>query len=69
MPLKATLFPGDGIGPEISDAVTLMLKTAGVPIEWDKQVVDNTKADPRTNSFISVENLASVKVQGHKFSP
>ena len=62
-PLKATLFPGDGIGPEIADAVTLMLKTAGVPIEWDNQIVDNSKADPRTNSFISVENLESVKAR------
>ena len=60
-PLKATLFPGDGIGPEIADAVTLMLKTAGVPMEWDVQIVDNSKPDPRTNSFISVENLESVK--------
>jgi len=63
-PLKATLFPGDGIGPEISDAVTLMLKTAGVPVDWDVQVVSHDKPDPRTNSFISRENLDSVKKHG-----
>ena len=62
-PLKATLFPGDGIGPEISDAVTLMLKTAGVPMDWDVQVVSRDKPDPRTNSFITRENLDSVKVR------
>lgn len=32
---KITLIPGDGIGPEISDAVQLIFKTAGVPVEWE----------------------------------
>jgi isocitrate dehydrogenase (NAD+) len=62
-PLKATLFPGDGVGPEIADAVSLVLRTAGVPIQWDVQVVKHDKPDPRTNSFISRENLDSVKVR------
>lgn len=61
-PLKATLFPGDGVGPEICDAVSLMLKTAGVPVEWDVQLAAKDKPDPRTNSFITRENLDSVKV-------
>lgn len=63
-PLKATLFPGDGVGPEICDAVSLMLKTAGVPVEWDVQLAAKDKPDPRTNSFITRENLDSVKVGG-----
>ena len=62
-PLRATLFPGDGVGPEIADAVTLVLRTAGVQIEWEKQVVNHDKPDPRTNSFITRENLDSVKVR------
>ncbi len=62
-PLKATLFPGDGVGPEIADAVTLVLRTAGVPVDWDVQVVNHDKPDPRTNSFISRENLDSVKAR------
>ncbi len=61
-PLKATLFPGDGVGPEISDAVSLVLRTAGVPVEWDVQKVGD-KPDPRTNSFITRENLDSVKAR------
>ncbi len=32
-----TLIPGDGIGPEISDAVVDILKKAGAQIEWDIQ--------------------------------
>lgn len=32
-----TLIPGDGIGPEISDAVVRIIKAAGVEIDWDVQ--------------------------------
>ena len=32
-----TLIKGDGIGPEISDAVLRILKSAGVEINWDIQ--------------------------------
>lgn len=30
-----TLIPGDGIGPEICDAVTRILKAAGLQVNWD----------------------------------
>ncbi len=32
-----TLIPGDGIGPEITEAVTSILKEAGAQVEWDIQ--------------------------------
>lgn len=32
-----TLIPGDGIGPEITEAVTSILKAAGAQIAWDIQ--------------------------------
>jgi isocitrate dehydrogenase (NAD+) len=32
-----TLIPGDGIGPEITNSVTEILKAAGAQIEWDIQ--------------------------------
>src|SRR5438874_91654 len=31
-----TLIPGDGIGPEVTDAVVGILKAAGVSIEWER---------------------------------
>jgi isocitrate dehydrogenase (NAD+) len=31
-----TLVPGDGIGPEVSDAVIRILLAAGVAIDWDR---------------------------------
>lgn len=32
---KITLIPGDGVGPEISEAVQRILAAAKVPIEWE----------------------------------
>ena len=32
-----TLIPGDGIGPEITDAVIEIIEKAGVEINWDVQ--------------------------------
>lgn len=34
---KVTLIKGDGIGPEISEAVLKIIKAAGVEIDWDIQ--------------------------------
>ena len=34
---KVTLIPGDGIGPEITNSVTEILKAAGAEIEWEVQ--------------------------------
>lgn len=31
-----TLIPGDGIGPEVSEAVVRIIAAAGVQIEWDR---------------------------------
>jgi isocitrate dehydrogenase (NAD+) len=31
-----TLIPGDGIGPEVTDAVIRILKNAGLRIDWDR---------------------------------
>jgi isocitrate dehydrogenase (NAD+) len=35
--IPATLIPGDGIGPEITGAVTSVLDAIGSPFEWDVQ--------------------------------
>ena len=36
-PIPATLIPGDGIGPEITEAVVAILDTLGSPFAWDLQ--------------------------------
>jgi isocitrate dehydrogenase (NAD+) len=35
--IEATLIPGDGIGPEIVEAVVAILDAAGAPFAWDVQ--------------------------------
>jgi len=35
--IPATLVPGDGIGPEITDAVVGILEAAGAPFVWETQ--------------------------------
>ncbi|MGH9565898.1 MAG: isocitrate/isopropylmalate family dehydrogenase, partial [Candidatus Angelobacter sp.] len=32
---KITLIPGDGIGPEVTDAAVRVLEAAGVKIDWE----------------------------------
>ncbi len=33
---KVTLIPGDGIGPEVSEATVRVIEAAGVDIQWDR---------------------------------
>ena len=33
-----TLIPGDGIGPEVTEAVVRILTASGVSIDWDSHV-------------------------------
>ena len=36
MPHRVTLIPGDGIGPELTDAATRVLEASGVTFEWER---------------------------------
>jgi isocitrate dehydrogenase (NAD+) len=38
MSIPATLIPGDGIGPSITDATVRVLEAAGADFEWDRQL-------------------------------
>lgn len=35
-PHRVTLIPGDGIGPEVTEAAVRVVEAAGVPVEWDR---------------------------------
>ncbi|RWR76857.1 isocitrate dehydrogenase NAD catalytic subunit 5, mitochondrial-like protein [Cinnamomum micranthum f. kanehirae] len=61
--IRATLFPGDGIGPEIAESVKQVFNAAEVPIEWEEHYVGD-KVDPRTESFLTWESLESVRRNG-----
>jgi isocitrate dehydrogenase (NAD+) len=38
VPIPATLIPGDGIGPEITEATLSVLEALDAPFVWDRQV-------------------------------
>jgi isocitrate dehydrogenase (NAD+) len=55
-----TLIAGDGIGPEVTEAVTRMLDAAGVAIEWDRQLA-GALAFERTGHALPEELIASIR--------
>ena len=57
---RLTLIPGDGIGPEISNAVTKIIKAAGVEIDWDIQPAGADVAETE-GSPLPERVIASIK--------
>src|SRR5712691_12391063 len=37
MTYRVTFIPGDGVGPELSEATRRVLEATGVPLDWDVQ--------------------------------
>jgi len=57
---SVTLIPGDGIGPEVTEAVVRILKAAGVAIEWDTHQA-GVLAVERTGQTLPVELIDSIR--------
>ena len=57
---KITLLPGDGIGPEVADAVCQVLEAAGAVITWER-VGGSVVSGPRTVEFPLADAVASVR--------
>ena len=57
---KVTLLPGDGIGPEVAEAVCQILEAAGANIEWER-VGGSVISGPRTVEFPLADAVASVR--------
>ncbi len=55
-----TLIPGDGIGPEISDATRRVLDATGVPLQWDVQEAGAAVAE-ETGTALPDSVLESVR--------
>src|SRR5258707_15679080 len=55
-----TLIPGDGIGPEVTEAVVRILKASGVSIEWEEHVA-GVLAFERTGQALPVELIDSIR--------
>ena len=60
MPHTITLIPGDGIGPEVTEAVLRILAASGVTIEWDRHLA-GVLAVERTGQSLPVELLDSIR--------
>jgi isocitrate dehydrogenase (NAD+) len=58
-----TLIPGDGIGPEVTEATCRILQAAGVSIEWDEHLA-GTEALKRTGQALPTEVIDSIRRNG-----
>ena len=59
-PRPATLIPGDGIGPEVTDAAVRVVEAAGGRIAWDVQIAGKAAFD-RVGTAIPDALLASIR--------
>src|SRR5574341_2381277 len=55
-----TLIPGDGIGPEVTEATRRVLQASGVSIEWDEHVAGN-EALKRTGHALPKDVIDSIR--------
>jgi isocitrate dehydrogenase (NAD+) len=55
-----TLIPGDGIGPEVTEAVVRILKASGVSIEWETHLA-GVRAFELTGETLPVELIDSIR--------
>jgi isocitrate dehydrogenase (NAD+) len=58
-----TLIPGDGIGPEVSNAVQQILLAAGVDIEWE-ETATRAELERRGTDFMQSGVLESIHKNG-----
>jgi len=63
MAYKVTLVPGDGIGPEVTDAARTVLDATGVDFAWDVQLAGGDQI-ARCGSPLPEETLAAIKDSG-----
>lgn len=68
MPHQIVLLPGDGIGPEITEATQMVLEASGVKIDWHKalagQKAIETFADPLPEETIQLIQKYKVALKG-----
>jgi isocitrate dehydrogenase (NAD+) len=60
MPHHIVLIPGDGIGPEVTDAARRVVDATGVTIQWQTQLAGQSALDA-IGSPLPAETLAAVK--------
>src|SRR6201993_1145792 len=63
---KVTLLPGEGIGPEVSEAVRRILDASGVQIEWEVLEARAEKTDKGTTGAEVLNNAAIESVRRNR---
>lgn len=70
---KITLIPGDGIGPEVTNAVVRIIEAAGVKVEWDSFLIGAAAiaeyGDPLPASLIESIKTNRVALKGPVGTP
>ena len=58
--IPATLIPGDGIGPEVTEATCAVLDAVGAPLQWDRQKAGMAGIEA-CGDALPPETLASIR--------
>jgi len=70
---RITLIPGDGIGPEVTDAVVRILERAGLQVEWERQVAGvlalEQHGDPLPDELLDSIRRTKVALKGPVTTP
>jgi isocitrate dehydrogenase (NAD+) len=61
---QLTLLPGDGIGPEVTEAAVKVIDAAGVDIDWDRHRVIGTTAVERGRPALPPDVVDSIQERG-----
>lgn len=64
--MKITLIPGDGIGPEITEAAVRIVEATGAPIEWERRLI-GLEAQSQLGILMPVATLNSIRENGLLF--
>ncbi len=71
---RVTLIPGDGIGPELTDATRRVLEATGVEFDWDVQyagtdVMDRNDGNPLPDHVLDAIGETGVALKGPITTP
>src|SRR5215471_3689003 len=69
---RITLIPGDGIGPEVTDAVLTILVAAGVTIDWERYdagILSPDKNNPLPSPLIDSIRRNKIALKGPVTTP
>ncbi len=61
---QLTLLPGDGIGPEVTEATLQVIEAAGVDIDWDRHRVIGANAVERGRPALPSDIVDSIQERG-----